>query len=217
MPVYLLRRLSTFISRFVLTFSYPNANCIVRYGNCRHLCMSLNRTCKYILAFMMRTIQRLTALLLAQVMTHLCRPGQSMLSVVCVPHCSNSTKLTPSGIHSMDCPHDRGRCVPRAAVYTPVTAPVRHARCGDYEPPGEAATMLERQRQTRRIKSLLDLLRKYGTSYQTGELAAQQWNAIWNSTGYRGSFITWVLDWPEICLVGFDCPSSDQLTISIRL
>ena len=107
----------------------------------------------------------------------------------------------------------RGRCVPRSAVYTPVTAPVRHARCGDYEPPGEAATMLERQRirQTRRIKSLLDLLRKYGAPYQTGELAAQQWNAIWNSTGYRGSFITWLLDWPEICLVGFDCPSADQL------
>ena len=130
-----------------------------------------------------------------------------------MPHCSNGTKLTPSGTHSMDCPHDTEVDVFHDLQYTPRSAPVRHARCGDYEPPGEAATVLERQRirQTRRVKSLLDLLRKYGTSYQTGELAAQQWNATWNSTGYRGSFITWLLDWPEICLVGFDCPSADQL------
>ena len=49
--------------------------------------------------------------------------GQSMLSVLCVTHCSNSTKLTPSGTHSMDCPHDTEVDVFHDRQYTPFAMP----------------------------------------------------------------------------------------------
>ena len=106
-------------------------------------------------------------------------------------------------------PHRKAREVPRMP---------RQARQGDPQPVAEATSVCSRQklRQWRRLRVLQQGLAKFcneqgsASEYQRSCLQ-QQWRAVLQAPGYRGSFSAWALAWPEIPYVPTDVPDVEIL------
>ena len=114
----------------------------------------------------------------------------------------------------------RGRCLLRQRTTKEIPRLPRNARHGEPQPLAEATSVCSRQklRQWRRLRVLQQGVSKFRslpnspTDYQVRCLR-QQWCAILQAPGYRGSFSEWALGWPEVPFLSLDVPSEELLQL----
>eukprot|EP00438_Fugacium_kawagutii_P006581 Skav208855 [mRNA] locus=scaffold2996:279682:284739:+ [translate_table: standard] len=114
----------------------------------------------------------------------------------------------------------KGRCIPRQLITKDHKMPIKQACHGQYNPPAECISfrILHWTKQTRRVQSLRNLVRKTEQGYATTsyEQLQMEWNAIGRAKGF-GSFAKWCAYQPELGCYPYEVPSLDYLDTLAQL
>eukprot|EP00438_Fugacium_kawagutii_P026952 Skav204990 [mRNA] locus=scaffold1180:839540:844836:- [translate_table: standard] len=107
----------------------------------------------------------------------------------------------------------RGRAVPRNLVSKRQPRIVRKPCSGQYMPAIDVVSQqtAHRIKQVRRIQSLKHRIHSLNFSYLQPHQNRQlkdEWKAILAAKGYGSSFVTWMLQWPELPIVPLELPDA---------
>ena len=110
----------------------------------------------------------------------------------------------------------RGRCQPQVMKTFPMTALLRPARPGDYNPMFEIHTFLGQRmvKQTRRLQCVMRGLQKMPLPRQS---ILAGWKACLKDTAFSGNFVAWCLDTPELGPPAMDFPTLDYVSTAYQL